>query len=122
MGTLFGVVKMLMLYQHLANRIFRVDKPAIVFHQNGLSLGGIVRFHFVDTVIQFMSVAAQIIQPADFRGPGRNPDHTRAQGMAQAGEDVIVDIMVLRPNQGHRTNFPDQINPLLHCNFTVPLH
>lgn len=80
MRPLFRVVEMLVLYQHLADGIFWIDETPIVFHQNGLPLRGIVGFYIVHRAFQLMAVAAQIIQAANFRCAGRDPDHSGCRG------------------------------------------
>jgi hypothetical protein len=64
-----------------------------------------------------MPRALDVIQSADFRRAGRDPNHAGAQFSAQTGEDIIVNVGVLTANQRHGANLADQLKIVFHTPF-----
>ncbi|OPZ16990.1 MAG: hypothetical protein BWZ10_01300 [candidate division BRC1 bacterium ADurb.BinA364] len=115
--ALFRVVKVLVLHQHLPKAVFRPQKLAVAGHQDGLALRGVIGLGVLARG-QFPARALEMVEPSDFRRAGGHEHHARPKLRGDAGKRVVVDIQILRPNQGHGANFSHQVNVAMHQSFT----
>ena len=114
MLPLFRVVEVGMLAQDLAQAVFRPEELPVVLHQDGLALGGIVSLVLFRIAAQLVSRPLDIVQAADFRGAASHPDHTGFQVRPEPGDDVVVDLLILFPDQRHASDLAHQVKLIFH--------
>ena len=115
------VVEMRVLHEQLPHRILRPDAAAVLLHEDGLALCGVIGLDLLRVAEQLAPLAAQVVEPADLHGAAGHPDHARAQLAPEAGEDVVVDVAVLPADERHGTDLADEFKikphaaPLYDC-------
>ena len=114
MLPLLRIVEMGMLHQDLPDAVFRRNKLPVGLHQDGLSLGGVVRLILIGIPAELASRSLHIIQPADFRGPAGHPDHAGPEFLPQPGENIVIHLLILFPDQGHGPDLSHQIKLIAH--------
>ena len=112
--ALLRVVEVLMLHQQLAHAVRLRDEAAVLLHEQHLALRGVVGLDVLRVAGQLAARALHVVQPADLRRARRHPDHARAQLRAQAGKDVVVDVVVLPADQRHGADLADKFKVVVH--------
>ena len=103
-----------MLHQDLADAVFLGNELAVVLHQDGLALGRIVRLVLLRIAAQLAAGALEVIQAADLRRAAGDPDHAGPELRAEAGKNIVIDVLVLFPDQRHGADLAYQIKFVFH--------
>ena len=111
---LFRVVEVRVLHQQLTHAVFRGDKLPVILHKDGLALGGIIRLVLLGVAGELLAGAVDVVQAANLRGAAGYPDHAGLQFPAQAGENIVVDILIFFADQGHGADFAHQLKLIVH--------
>lgn len=104
------MVKVGVLHQQLAQGILRRQEAAIVLHEDGLALGGVVGLDVLQVAGKLPARAAEEVQPADLRRAGGDPDHAGTELPAEPCENIVIHVHLFPADQGHGTNLAHQIN------------
>ena len=115
MLPLFRLVEMPVFDEHLAEGIIRMNELPVSLHQDRLSLRGIIRLVVFRRAGQFLSRAADIIQPADFGRAARHPDIARPELVCKRGDAGIVEAVGFALDERHRAD-------LSHQFYVKPIH
>ena len=114
MLPLLQVIEVGMLHQQLPHAVLRADELPVVLHEDALALGGVVGLVLLRVAGELAAGTLDVVQAADLRRAGGHPDHAGLQLAPQAGEDVVVDILVLPADQRHGADLAHQVEFIIH--------